>query len=180
MFIILKKNQGHEEIINILFENEISNVLVWINTYIDSEISSLKYKPIEKHILNVTYNLEIDSENNEFILKKNATKCIKGILYNTTEKHEELVYKLKIMKYDNKNHQKTSQLWKNINTEVNFRLLKKVDKNTLFYIIDSINKELIKKETWDTNELIILQNDILQKNIYRKFADYYFQKQKLD
>lgn len=187
MFIISKKikepQYTTDEIINIIFGYDNKDVEEWILNYINNDITSLKYNPNEKYISNEKYNiLEKLMENKEnlkiYELRKTYNKLVKGYLFNSYESCEELVYTIEIKVY-NKNIEPNSLLWKNINNEINIRLLKKMDKKYLIDIIYNINKKLTEKDIWNTDELIILQNNMLQKYFYHNFLKLY-QKQKLD
>lgn len=186
MFVVSKKIASQslitDEIINIIFGYDNTDVEKWVVNYINNDIKSLNYKPNEKYISNIKYIIKSEEYNQNlkvYELRKTYNKLIKGYLFNTYESCDDLVYTIEIKVYNKNLNENNSYLWKNINNEINIRLFKKMDKNNLIDIIKNINDELASKEIWNTDELIILQNNILHKYFCKNFIKLH-QKQKLD
>lgn len=177
MFIITKKYLDNNDIpdtttktdinstIHIIFGKNIVDANKWIRDYISIDIDSLKYKPNEKYINKVEYNIVQDkTKNNEsrvFYLQKTYTKLVKGYIYNSYVTNVENIYSIKLTyvhdntKNDTQNNNYCDQWVRDILTNL--------DKESLLNVFFNFYNELEKKNIWTKNEFLNLQKNILEK-----------------
>lgn len=95
MFIIIKKEQTYDTIVNIINNDEIT----WIEKYMENEITKLKYIPNDDPSRkNIDYFTEI--VNGEYHLIKQYDIINYGFLYNSVKRITERVFTIKYMIFD--------------------------------------------------------------------------------
>lgn len=166
MYIILKHDhiEDNKKIISILYDYQYEK---FIQSYLLNEISNLEHtNPSVSWII----------ENNSLIKKENMIN--KGYLYNNKIEKQTKILTLEVYSYDanniEKNHEiKKNKLWENINTEINNRVLKSMDKTELYQVFIKLNENLQLKQNWSNYEYINLLNDLLKnfkKELYSSIA----------
>lgn len=174
MFIVIRQAPlESDEILNIFYSNDITPIRNWVKEYINEDIESYRYTPNKQNIKNVFYEL-----NDGYItlqLLKRYKKVYKGYVYNSSEKLTDLIYSINILEY-NPNHinnLETSDMWKNINQEVNNRVLKQLDKDTLLQVLYKIQQRIDTKPNWTKTEFTGLISETLKnfrKELYSSVA----------
>jgi hypothetical protein len=169
MYIILKKTpqtsnaQIQDEILNVFYGNDETLIQHWVKQYIEHDIMSLKMKPLTQDIKTVSYEFIDDSEGYKLITR--FKKINKGYIYNSSERSEEILYTIHILEYiDNVNQQQlqSSKLWQSINNEINNRVLKQLDKESLYQIFIKLQTKINSKTHWNSTEYINLLSEIIK------------------
>jgi len=174
MYIILKQTNEEESIINVMYGDDDSFVRKWVTMYLNEEIESLNQSPCPKNCKDIEY--EIHSDNNKFSLIKKYIKCKVGFIYNSSERVQEILYTIRFLSYDNTNSildAQSSPLWKDINTEINNRVLKQLDKQSLYQVMMKIQNALGTKKTWNREEYTNVVCEVIKnfkKELYSSIA----------
>lgn len=166
MYVIIKTDikQQSDEILNIIYGEDHLYVEDMISKYYDNLIDNLNSVPKNGDINTCDYFVEI--ENGEYTLIKKYTTISKGYLYNNVSSMiYEKMYLIKVKDYQETGmciNLNKSDLWLGINSEINRRIIKQLDKESL-YQIHNIFENIIKtKENWSRTELTMLQNKIVK------------------
>lgn len=172
MQIILKKDlkSNSEEVINVFYGENDSFIEQWINTFIEQEMESLKMTPCDKNIKPDSINYFIEIVDNVFYLVKAYKVILKGYIYNSSEKVSEKLFSVRCLQFDNINPMldkvESQPLWNGINLEIYNRVLKQVDKDSLYRINMNFDAAIKTKDTWTSTELVMLKNEITKS--YKK------------
>jgi predicted DNA binding protein len=178
MYIIIKTVDNKDQVLNILYGTDSTPVSAWVLEYLEQQVQSLKLTPISENIKNISYNVKnIDGFNFELI--KNYKKVNRGYVYNSSEKLNETLQKIKILQY-NETHieslnsvQFGTDLWANLNEEINNRVIKQLDKDTMFQVFQKIQNTIKRKRNWTNIEFTALVVDIVRdfkKELYSSIA----------
>ena len=174
MFIILKKRFDTDEILNVFYGQDETLVRKWIKNYIEEEIESLNLSPVSEGIKNVTYTID-DSEKNIKLIKK-YKKVNKGYIYNSSEKLDEVMYTIITMEYSGNTEfygLNANEPWNNINNEINNRVLKQLDKDSLYQVLLTLQTKINTKESWNKIEYTNLISETIKsfkKELYISVA----------
>ena len=176
MHIILKKTlHNNDEILNIFYCQDETMIRNWIKEYIQKDIEKMQ---IEN---NATF--EINDAEKDFQLIKKFKQINKGYIYNSSEKIAEVVYNISMLEYlglaeptslsSTSSTIKESHKWADINNEINKRVLKSLDKDTLYQIITRLESKIKTKGTWNRTEYVGMVSDTIQnykKKLYSSIA----------
>lgn len=174
MFIVIRQAPlESDQILNIFYSNDITPIRNWVKEYINEDIESYRYTPNKQHIKNVFY--ELNDGYTCLQLLKRYKQIYKGYVYNSSEKLTDLIYSINILEYtpNHINNLETSDMWKNINQEVNNRVLKQLDKDTLLQVLYKIQQRIETKPNWNKTEFIGLISETLKnfrKELYSSVA----------
>jgi len=174
MYIILRQAPSEiDKILNIFYSSDITPIRNWVKEYINEEIESYKLAPNSSNIKNVFY--ELNDGEFCFQLLKRYKKINKGYVYNSSEKMTDIIYSISILEFDSNHckHLETSEMWKNVNQEVNNRVLKQLDKDTLLQIIKKLEQRISTKNIWNKTEFVGLLTETLRssrKDLYSSIA----------
>jgi len=166
MQIIIKKDllTNSEDVLNIFYGENDKYIENWINAYFEQEIEGLKMTPCEGHMKPDSLDFFVEIENNIYYLVKKYKVILKGYIYNSSEKISEKLFSIRCLSYDNidplLNNIQNQPFWNGINSEVTHRVMKQVDKDTLYQINMKFESAIKTKETWSSTELVMLQNEI--------------------
>lgn len=173
---ILVKNDfisNSQEILNIFRINDDDYIENWINEYINKEI---KNKVINENKQEISY--EIQSNFTEFSLIQKQKIINKGYIYNSNTYDYIKLFTININTF-NENITDTcvslqeklpyTKLYNDINEEINKRITKELDQETLLLLQSEYNKKIQTKNTWTQKELILLQNTIIKKHEIQLF-----------
>ena len=166
MQIIIKKDllSNIEEVVNVFYGENDTYIENWINSYFDQEIDGLKMTPCEGNIKPDSLDYFVEIEDNIYYLVKKYKMILKGYIYNSSEKVSEKLLSIRCLKFNNidplLNKVKSQPLWNGINSEVTRRVMQQVDKDTLYQINMKFEGAIKTKETWNSTELVMLQNEI--------------------
>jgi len=166
MQVIIKKDllSNAEEVINIFYGENDTYIAHWINAYLDQEIEALKMVPCTSNIKPDSLDYFIEIKNNMYYLIKKYKMVLKGYLYNSSEKIVEKLSCIYCLTYDDidplLNKMQNQPIWNSINSEVAHRVMKQVDKDTLYQINMKFEAAIKTKDTWTSTELVMLQNEI--------------------
>lgn len=173
MYIILKQSSRegeNDKILNMFYGSNQTIIRNWIKDYIRNDIITRKEND---KCQDVTYEIN-DAETN-FQLIKLYKKISKGYIYNSTAKLSEIIYKISILEFDNNLKTFTedfdkgqgtalnNEKWADINNEINNRVLKQLDQNSLYQIIMEIESKIRTKSTWNRTEYVGLVSETIQK-----------------
>jgi hypothetical protein len=162
MFVLLKEES--QEVINVLF-GDVSRVRKWIEGYLQSEIISYSYMPLQKDVRNAKYSFTCNGEDS-YKLIKTYKKIHKGYVYNSSDRVQEVLYTIKFLEYHTKDCMSRSEngtlLWNDINVEINSRVLKQLDKDSMYQVIMEVQDRIPLKGTWDREEYTHMVTDVLQ------------------
>lgn len=164
MYIILKHDhiEDNKKVIDILHDYQYEK---YIQSYLLNQIPDLQDNSVSWLV-----------ENYSLIKKENTIN--KGYLYNNKIEKQTKILTLEVYSYDANNIEKNyeikkNKLWENINTEINNRVLKSMDKTELYQVFIKINENLQLKQNWSNYEYINLLNDLLKnfkKELYSSIA----------
>lgn len=178
MYIIIKTVDNKDQVLNILYGIDSTPVSAWVLEYLEQQVQSLKLTPVSENIKNISYTVKnIDGFNFELI--KNYKKFNRGYVYNSSEKLNETLQKIKILQY-NEIHVESlnsvqfgTDLWANLNEEINNRVIKQLDKDTMFQVFQKIQNTIKQKRNWTNIEFTALVVDIVRdfkKELYSSIA----------
>jgi hypothetical protein len=178
MYIIIKTIENKDQVLNILYGTDSTPVSAWVLEYLEQQVQSLKMTPYQENIKYISYSVKnIDGFN--FELLKSYKKVNKGYVYNSSEKITEILQKIKILEY-NENHvdslhsvQFGTDMWSNLNEEINNRVLKQLDKESFYQIFQKIQNSIKRKRTWTNIEFTALVIDVVKdfkKELYSSIA----------
>jgi len=174
MHIILKQSSTvgeNDQILNLFYCLDQTLLRNWIKDWIRKDIENRKENETRKDI---TY--EINDGDKNFQLIKRYKKIHKGYIYNSSEKLSEIVYKISVLEFDDNLSIATpilNEKWSDINNEINNRVLKRLDKNSLYQIIIELQSKIKTKDTWNRTEYVSLVSETIQnfkKNLYSTIA----------
>jgi hypothetical protein len=178
MHIILKKINEKDEVLNVFYGNDTTVINNWIKDYINDDIESLKIIPLNKDIRAVSYET-IENQNKIELIRK-VKKVNKGYIYNSSERLTETIYTITTLEYDGINKFNNEQYtlkdnskWADINNEINNRVLKQLDKESLYQILNKIQTSIKVKSNWNYTEYTSLVSEILKtfkKDVYSSLA----------
>jgi|LakMenEpi03Aug12_release.lakeMendotaPanAssembly.Ray.scaffolds.fasta_scaffold00606_36 hypothetical protein len=168
MFIIVKHNNHfpseNDEVLNIFYTVDLTHIRDWIKEYINQDIISYSYSPIEEDLKYLTYELN-DGEHNFQLLKK-YKRISRGYIYNSSERITDVLYSISILEFDSE--KKTtplqgSHMWKSVNVEINNRILKSLDKDSILTIFNVVQDKIHSKNNWNKTEFISVVSDTLKE-----------------
>jgi hypothetical protein len=166
MQIIIKQDliSNTENVLNIFYGENDTYIENWINLYFDQEIERLNMTPCEGNIKSDSLDYFVEIEDNKYYLVKKYKLILKGYIYNSAEKVSEKLFSIRCLSYDNINPLlstvESQSLWNGINSEITHRVMKQVDKDTLYQINMKFEAAVKTKETWNSTELVMLQNEV--------------------
>jgi hypothetical protein len=166
MQIIIKKDllSNSEEVINIFYGENNSYIEDWINTYFHQEMDALKMTPCEENINPESLDYFVEIRDNIYYLIKKYKVILKGYIYNSSEKNSDNLFSIRCLSYNNidpiLNKIQTQPLWNGVNSEVTHRVMRQVDKDTLYQINMKFEGAIKTRDTWNSTELVMLQNEI--------------------
>lgn len=177
MYIILKQSSRegeNDEILNMFYCSNQTIIRNWVKEFIRNDIITRKEndKQInDKIILTDTEDFykrqgtyEINDAETNFQLIKLYKKISKGYIYNSSEKLSEIIYKISILEFDdNLISALNNEKWSDINNEINNRVLKQLDQNSLYQIIIELESKIRTKSTWNRTEYVGLVSETIQK-----------------
>lgn len=172
MQILIKKDlkSGTETVLNIFYGENNSFIDNWINEYLKQEIDSLNLQPYNKNIKPKSIEYSIKTSDNEIHLIKKYKTILKGYIYNSSEKIEETLFSFRYLHFDGINtlleNTQNQTLWNGINSEISHRVLKQLDKDSLYNINLKFEAAIKTKEHWTSTELVMLKNELTKS--YKK------------
>jgi hypothetical protein len=174
MHIILKKIKEQTDILNVFYGNDTTLINNWIKEYINDDIEKFKLEPLNKDVRSISYEI-IENQTN-FELIKQIKRINKGYVYNSSERLTENVYTITVIEYtntiDNCNLKENTK-WADINNEINNRVLKQLDKESLYQVLTKIQTSIKVKSNWNYTEYTSLVSEILKtfkKDLYSSIA----------
>jgi Mg/Co/Ni transporter MgtE len=157
MFIILKNDfvNKKKSIENIIYGNDSDK---HVNNYLNEYLNDLSDDNKDESIV---YFID------ENAIKMKKTINNKGYLYNSTKFEITNVIELESIEYNPRFVDTTPKidnktLWENLNTEINNRVLKSMDKDSLYQIYVSLDNNLRLKHKWTRNDFINILNELLK------------------
>lgn len=179
MFIVLKKDQDRtENALNIFYgqDEHLISIGNWIKEYIkeDIEIREKGETPEEKKkFKEIRY--EIVDEKSCFKLVKKTKAIKKGYIYNSSERVATDLYSIRILECNSNKiiFLENSDHFNNINREINNRVLKTLDKESLYQVLQKIQTGIYTKKEWNSTEYNGLVSEIIKsfkKDMYSSIA----------
>lgn len=167
MFIIIKNDliKKQKDVINIIYGDKHN---IWINDYLSDILDS--------YTNSATVQYKINNEDMSIIKIESIIE--KGYLYNNKMSRETTVMFLDVLEYNPKllDFNKSSsdgRLWENLNYEINHRVLKKLDKDSLYQLFVELDKNMKLKSNWTSADYINILNELLKnfkKELYSSVA----------
>lgn len=165
VFVIVRQNVDTTlDVINMIYGESMHVARDWMTKYVYNEMESLSMCPALK---NTKYNSYYSKgTNTECSVYRKYKQVHKGYMYNTSEWKSEHVFTISIIEYDGSNicFQQSSTLWTKINIEINNRVLRQLDTNTLQNVFAAIQERCHAKENWNTDEYVSLVSEILKEH----------------
>jgi hypothetical protein len=179
MFIILSKKEvngiGCDEVINVIYGENESIAKQWITEHLVGEIERLSIEPkaSDSDTKNVSYIVTDDSDTSTLIRK--YKKVNRGYVYNTSEKVDEVVCSVRYLEFQGKAlaTEGVSGMWSDLNVEINNRVLKQLDKDSLFQVMNHIQQSVYAKSTWNKHEFTGMVSETIKdfkKELYSNVA----------
>lgn len=163
-----------ETVLNIIYGDNEDYIKKWIEIYFDNVI--------QKKEKNDNEDFFVEIENGIYYLVKKYNIMVKGYLFNTTEQITEKMFSVRYLKFadnkekillktlsDNIKFNELNGLFPEITNEINHKVLEGIDRESLYQIYCAFEGAIRTKETWNTSELIILQNKVtreFKKDLY--------------
>jgi hypothetical protein len=174
MYIILKRSNENEQILNIIYGQDDTIINKWIKEYLEQEIESLKMCPLEENIKSIIY--EINEGINDYELIKREKRIQRGYIYNTSDKTANVVFSIKVLQYNSSHflpNVQSNLQWENINSEINNRVLKQLDKESIYQVFVKLQRAIDTKTQWNRLEYISTISEItksFRKELYSSIA----------
>lgn len=175
MYIILKQYEipEQQEILNVFNCYDLTLIRNWVREYINKDITSYNYIPITKDIKDLTY--EINDADKCFQLLKRYKHINRGYIYNSSERITDIVYTIYILEFINDTSTQPLQsiMWNNVNKEINNRVLKHLEKDSILEVFKTIQDKIETKNTWNNTEFTSLLGEIIKSfkvNLYRSIS----------
>lgn len=174
MYIVISKEQSKEKVLNILYTDDSSDIRKYIMDYLKEKTNSLLMTPIENGIKKLEYSIEEKDE--RYTLIKSYKKVLPGYVYNTSTKIREIIIEIRSISYDGGveyNPKAYDALYTEINGEINKRVLKQLDQESLYQIITKIQENINIKNEWTKKEYTSMTNEIIKnfkKELYSSIA----------
>lgn len=178
MFIVLKKDNEKDEVLNIFYgqDEHMTSIRSWIKEYIEDDIKTIKQNISDqekKQFKEIIYEIDDDSQSFKLIKRTKAIK--KGYVYNSSEKVVKTIYSIKIVECNSNKiiFLENSDHFNNINREINNRVLKNLDKESLYQVLQKIQIGICTKKQWNSTEYNSLISEIIKtfkKDMYSSIA----------
>jgi hypothetical protein len=99
-------------------------------------------------------------------LLKKYKRVNQGYIYNSSERITDVLYSISILEFDSE--KKTtplqgSHMWKSVNVEINNRILKSLDKDSILTIFNVVQDKIHSKNNWNKTEFISVVSDTLRE-----------------
>lgn len=167
MYII---QNSADEILNIIYGEDHHVVMVWVEKWLQTEINSLMYCPIEKNIKNISYDIiwSVEDNSRELVqLIKNYELKSPGYIYNQWLSQTQIISQIKVIKYNVNSiclSVNQSQLNTDIKKEINRRIMNELDRDSLYQAIQKIETLIDSKNNWTRTEYRNLVNEVLKNH----------------
>jgi hypothetical protein len=139
----------------------------WFNhgfaKYLVNQMESLHYCPNPKDTKYVSY--AVKNEGNVYRLVKRYKQVYRGYVYNSSERTETILCTVRYLEFDGDNipfDGISSNLWNDLNTEINHRVLKEMDRDSLYQLFGDLQSRLKCKSNWTTPEFTSLLSETLK------------------
>jgi hypothetical protein len=178
MFIVLKKDEdGTEQVLNIFYgeDQHLISISSWIKEYIKEDIEVKRNETSEENRKYKEINYEIVDEKSFFKLIKKTKAIKKGYIYNSSERVSRDLYSIRILECNSNKiiFLENSDHFNNINKEINNRVLKTLDKESLYQVLQKIQIGIYTKKQWNSSEYNGLVSETLKtfkKDMYSSIA----------
>lgn len=164
MFIILQKIPGiSDKVLNVIYGEEDAYAKKWISEYLISQIDSLAMCPAFTCQKYVSYVVE-SKECGDMALVKKYKKVHKGYIYNTSKLVSEELMKIAILEFDGDNilFQVEKCLDYEITNEINKRVIKQLDKESLCQVFSRVHNRVETKKHWNSYEFTGLVSEVIK------------------
>lgn len=181
MFTIIKNEieksttiSQEEMILNIIYGDNDDYIKKWISLYFDNIIEK------KEKVDNEEFFVEI--ENGIYYLVKKTNVIVKGYIFNTPQQITEKLFSVRYLKFDDNKEKallktlsdniklnELNGLFPEISNGCNHKVLEGIDKTSLYEIYCAFEGAIRTKDTWNTMELVILQNKVtreFKKDLY--------------
>lgn len=163
MFIILKFiNDKLCDVLNVVYGQHISLAYTWTTDYLSTEIKGFSLIPANKYEQDIKYIVEISDDMSHKLVKR-YKKLNPGYVYNSYSKKNIELYTIKIICFSGNNDImcKESILYNDLNKEINTKILRSMDKESLYQLFIQIQNIIISKKQFNYTEY----NTILSENL---------------
>ena len=155
-----------EKVINVFYGENDVYINEWIKDYFNQEMCIMRVESMEsmdKNVSDIDYYIE--TEDSLFYLIKKYKLLSRGYVYNKSGIICDKIQSIKIMDFDgmvNNVEISGSNLWNGINNEINHRVMRNIDHDSLFQLNIKLEDALKTKDTWRSTELVMLQNEVIK------------------
>lgn len=162
-----------KEVLNVVYGDDINLAYTWVTDNLSNEIKSYCNTPPNKGEHGIKYIVEFDNDEC-YKLVKRFEKLKSGYVYNTYSKKDILLYKISIIKFsgETENIQK-SILYNNLNNEINNRVIRSLDKESMYQVFNKVQNVITSKSNWNYTEYNNILTEILKtfrKDFYSSIA----------
>lgn len=169
MYIIIKKDtDGNEQVVNIIQTTDESFVTNWINQYINQFISQINNsnEPITNNKHSDIVYLFKNNTDGTFTVMQKTTTYSSGYIYNSTKQTTTELFNIRYIYYDgdnlNFNTQKNT-LYLKLNNEINNRVLKQLDKESLYQVFINLQQRMSLANNWNYENYTHTLSEIINK-----------------
>uniref|UniRef100_A0A6C0H800 Uncharacterized protein n=1 Tax=viral metagenome TaxID=1070528 RepID=A0A6C0H800_9ZZZZ len=165
MFVLICQDSDSEQVVNIIHSTDTSIVKSWISEYLHSEMESQSMCPALPDIKYNAYTIEDDETSGVSRLVKRYKQVHRGYVYNSYERKESTVCAVRFLKFDGNNinfDNVGKGLWNDLDVEINYRVIRQMDKDSLLQVFKGIQQRLSTKNNWTTSEFTALMSDTLK------------------
>ncbi|NBP01352.1 MAG: hypothetical protein EBU90_14655 [Proteobacteria bacterium] len=165
MFVVLRQDSDSEQVVNIIHGTDTSIVKSWISEYLHSEMESQSMCPALPDTKYNAYTIEDDETSGVSRLVKRYKQVHRGYVYNSSERKESTVCAVRYLEFngDNMTFESISKgLWNDLNAEINYRVIRQMDKDSLVQVIGCIQQGMSTKNNWTTSEFTALVSETLK------------------
>ncbi|NDC95278.1 hypothetical protein EB118_12540 [bacterium] len=169
MHIVLKKVENTITVCNVFYGHNLSVVQNWVNDYLVEYSNGLKTTPVQK------YEKEVEYYVTDNCVYKRYKTLNKGYVYNNYTTHKDNLLSLTILPFDGHIDfvPENNSLLSNINEEINNRVLKQLDKESLLQILQKVNKLTKSKAKFTSTEYTGIIMEVIRdfkKELYSSIA----------
>jgi hypothetical protein len=164
MFVVIQSSDRRDDVINVIYDDDEACVKNWISEYLVNEMESWLMCPVMKDMRNVSFTVE-DRGNCSALIKK-YKRILRGYVYNSSEIKQEEIFSVKYLAFDGNSsmtHTSESHHQNDITKEINKRVLRQLDKPSLFNVFTNMQSLIDSKSMWNSEEFAQIVSESIKK-----------------
>jgi len=181
MYIVLETSERSDElntekVLDILYTTDANVVEKWITNYLEMQCTSILYTPIGKNERDRTVSIAFNQQQSRFTLSKRFRQILRGYMYNSSQYTVDEIVKVRYLSFDGVNPSvdvNSIELQKDIKTEINHRVLKQLDKDSLYQVVRNVENIITQREHWTREEIIDVVSNVVhdfKRKLYNTIA----------